>query len=53
MKSFPGFMSSDLTAMAARPPTMKKRITEARYMIPSLLWSTVQSQELSPFLATR
>jgi hypothetical protein len=36
---------------AATPPTKKKSIVAARYIIPSRLWSSVKSHDFSPLWA--
>ncbi len=37
---------------ASRPPTMKKNSAVAPYMRPSFLWSTVNSHDFQPVVAT-
>src|SRR6188768_3084797 len=37
---------------ASKPPTRKKNMAVAPYMIPSFLWSTVNTQDFQPVLWT-
>src|SRR5262245_47548624 len=39
-------------ASASRPPTMKKNSAVAAYMMPSFLWSTVNSHDFHPVVST-
>ena len=47
-----GAASCKRMSTASSPPTMKKNSAAAEYMIPSFLWSTVNSHDFQPVDAT-